>query len=129
MEKLVMFQARFGQVDGFGWLDMERIKTDSGMQFTSKYFQGVVSLQGVQLALAVTDYQEINGLVEVTWQTLQTISYSIMVHAQFSDKYIHSTLIYINYHILPVISIKHLVNQYSEPTTPHKLATTIKPSL
>ena len=32
-------------------------------------------------------------------------------------------------HILPVIPIKHLVNQYSEPTKPQKLATDTKKSL
>ena len=32
-------------------------------------------------------------------------------------------------HIFPVIPIKHLVNQYSEQNTPHKLATGTKPSV
>ena len=32
-------------------------------------------------------------------------------------------------HILPVLQIKHLVNQYGEPTTPHKLETGTKPSV
>ena len=32
-------------------------------------------------------------------------------------------------HIFPFIPIKHLVNQYGEPTTPHKLETGTKPSL
>ena len=46
-----------------------------------------------------------------------------MVHARFSDKYIHFPLMYTTDHIFPVIPIKHLVNQYSEPNTPHKLET------
>ena len=32
-------------------------------------------------------------------------------------------------HIWPVIPIKHLVNQYSEPTTPHKLENETKNSV
>ena len=32
-------------------------------------------------------------------------------------------------HIFPVLPIKHLVNQYFEPTTAHKLATGTKPSV
>ena len=32
-------------------------------------------------------------------------------------------------HIFPVIPIKHLVNQYGEPTMPHKLKTGTKYSL
>ena len=38
-------------------------------------------------------------------------------------------LIYTTDHIVHVIPIKHLVNQYSEPNTPHKLATGMKPSV
>ena len=64
-----------------------------------------------------------NGRVEVTWQTLQTITYSIMVHTQVYDKYTHFELFYKTDHILPVISIKHLVNQDGEPTTTHKIST------
>ena len=36
MYKLDMFLEIFGKLDEFGWWDMERIKTDAGMQFTSK---------------------------------------------------------------------------------------------
>ena len=65
----------------------------------------------------------------MTWQTLQTIAHSIMVHAQVSDKYIHFLLMYTTDHIFPVLPIKHLVNQDGEPTTPQKLATGTKPSV
>ena len=36
MDKLNMFQSRFGKVDEFGWWYMERIQTEAGTQFTSK---------------------------------------------------------------------------------------------
>ena len=52
-----------------------------------------------------------------------------MVHLGVYDEYIHFALIYTTDHILPVLPIKHLVNQYGEPTTPNKLATGTKPSL
>ena len=52
-----------------------------------------------------------------------------MVHAWVSDEYINFALMCTTDNILPVIPIKHLVNHDSEPTTPHKLATTTKPSL
>ena len=38
MEKLDMFQDRFGKVDALGWWYLELIQTDSGMQFTYKDF-------------------------------------------------------------------------------------------
>ena len=49
MEKLDMFQAIFGKVDEFGRWDMEIIQTDSGTQFTFKYFQEDISVHGVRL--------------------------------------------------------------------------------
>ena len=35
MEKLDMFQSRFGKIDQFGWWDLERISADADIQFTS----------------------------------------------------------------------------------------------
>ena len=107
---------------------MDGIQTDSFTQFTSKEIQEGLYVHGARPALAATDHQKINGQVEVTWQTLRTITFSIMVHAQVYEKYIHFAIMYTNDHIFPVISIRHLVNQNGEPTTPHKLATTIKPA-
>ena len=39
MDKLDMFQSRFGKMDQFGWWDLERISADSGTQFTLTYFK------------------------------------------------------------------------------------------
>ena len=35
MDKLDMFQSRFGKINQFGWWDLERISVDAGRQFTS----------------------------------------------------------------------------------------------
>ena len=71
---------------------------------------------------AAPDHKNMNVQVKVTWRTLQTIADSIMVHAQVSEKYINFALMYKTGHIFPVLPIKHLLNQYSEPTTPHSLS-------
>ena len=52
-----------------------------------------------------------------------------MAHVRVSGEYIHFSLIYKTDHIFPVLSIKHLVNQDIEPTTPHKMATDTTPSV
>ena len=52
-----------------------------------------------------------------------------MVHARVSGEHIHFALIYTNHHIFPVLTIKKLIKQYGEPTNPHKLATSAKPSV
>ena len=66
MDKIDIFQERFGKVYESGWWDMEIIQTDSGTQFNSKEFQEGLSMHGVQLALVTPDHHEINGQVEVT---------------------------------------------------------------
>ena len=45
---------------------MERIKTDAVTKFTSKEFQGDLSMRGVSLALEAPDYQEMNDQIGVT---------------------------------------------------------------
>ena len=52
-----------------------------------------------------------------------------MVHARVSDKYIHFSLMYTTDHIFLVLTIKHLVDNYGEPTTPHKMATGKEPTV
>ena len=39
MDKLDMFQSRFGKIDQFGWWDLERISADAGTHFTSMEFK------------------------------------------------------------------------------------------
>ena len=39
MENLDMFQSRFGEIDQFGWWDLEIISVDAGTQFTSAEFK------------------------------------------------------------------------------------------
>ena len=70
-----------------------------------------------------------NGKVEVTLRTLLTISHYLMVHARVSEAYIHFALMYTEDHIFPVMPIKDLINEDSDTTTPHKLATSMKPTV
>ena len=68
-----------------------------------------------------------NRQVEVTWRTIRTISHSLMVHAIVLEACIHFALMYTADHILPVLPIKYLINEYIDPTIPYKLATGTKP--
>ena len=51
MDKLDMFQARFGKKDRFGWLDLEIFSADAGTQFASTEFQDECQTLGVCLML------------------------------------------------------------------------------
>ena len=69
-----------------------------------------------------------SGQVEVKWRTLRTLAHLLMVHARVSEAYIYFVLMYTADHILPVLPIKYLINEYGDPTTPFKLATGTKTS-
>ena len=52
-----------------------------------------------------------------------------MVHARVPEVYVHFVLLYTTDHILPVLTIKDLINEDGDPTIPQKLATGTKPSM
>ena len=89
MDKLYMFQSRFGKIDQFGWWDLEIISADAGTQFTSTEFKDECQTRGVRLTLAAPEYQEMNGQAEVTWITLGTVAHALMVHARVPEVYVH----------------------------------------
>ena len=128
-QKMDMFQSRFGKIDQFGCWYLERISVDAGTQFTSTEFKDECQTRGVCLTLAAPEYQEMNGQVEVTWRTLRTVAHALMVHARVPEVYVHLELVYTADHIFPVLPIKDIINEDSDPTTPHKLATGMKPSV
>ena len=129
MDKLDLFQSRFGKIDQFGWWDLERISADAGTQFTSTEFKEECQTRGFRLMLAAPEHQEMNGQVEVTWRTLRTVAHALMVHARVPEVYVHLALMYTIDHIFPVLPIKDLINEDGDPTTPYKLATGTKPSV
>ena len=50
-----------------------------------------------------------------------------MVHHRVLEAYINLALMYTTDHIFPFLSIKDLINEDGDPTTPYKLATGKKP--
>ena len=52
-----------------------------------------------------------------------------MVHDRVPEVYVHFKLMYTTYHIFPVLPIKDIINEYGDPTAPHKLETGTKPSV
>ena len=70
-----------------------------------------------------------NVQFKVTWITLCTITYYLMVHARVLEPYIHFSFIYMTDHIFSVLPMKDLINEDGNPTMPFKLATGTKPSV
>ena len=48
MDKLDMFQSRFGKIDEFGWWDLEIFSADAGTQFTLTKFKEECQTHGVR---------------------------------------------------------------------------------
>ena len=63
MDKLYMFQSRFGQIDQFGWWDLGRISADAGTQFTLTGFKEECQTRGFRLTLAAPEHQDMNGKI------------------------------------------------------------------
>ena len=114
MNKLDVFQSRFGKIDQFGWWDLEIISADAGTQFTLTDFKEEFQTRGVCLTLASPEHQEMNRKVEVTGRTLRTVAHTPMVHARVPEEYVNFTLMYTTDHIFPVIPIKDLINKDSD---------------
>ena len=70
-----------------------------------------------------------NGKVELTWRTLRTVAHALMVHARVPEVYVQFKLMYTTDHTFPVQPIKDLINKDGDATTPHKLATGMKPAV
>ena len=52
MDKLDIFQFRYGKIDEFGWWNLERISEDAGKQFTLTEIKEDCQNCGVRLTLA-----------------------------------------------------------------------------
>ena len=57
MDKLDMFQSRFGKIDQFRWWDLEIISADAGTKFTSTEFKDECQTRGVRLTLSAPEHQ------------------------------------------------------------------------
>ena len=60
---------------------------------------------------------------------MRTIAHSLMVNARVLGAYIHFVLMYMIYHIFPVLPIKDMINEDGNTTTSFKLATVTKASV
>ena len=123
LDRLDMFQFRFGRIDEFGWWYLKRLSADAGTQFNSTDFKEECQNRGVHLMLAAHEHQEMNGKVEVTYRLLRTIAHSFMVHDRALEACIHFALMYTTDQIFPVLPIKYLINEDGDPTTSFKITT------
>jgi transposase InsO family protein len=101
---LQRYQADYGHVGNYGYLNIECIRADAGSQFTSQEFKKYCWTAGIQLVLAAPKKQYQNHLAERTWQTVSTMARSLIVHAHLPDTYMYHALVHACkiFNVLPV---------------------------
>ena len=122
------YTADCGSVDEFGYIDIEKIRSDAGTQFTSKEFQGFCRDERINLSLAAPKKQAQNHFAERTWQTVNNMARSMIVHARLPDSFLYHAIRYASavFNILPV---KGLVNKDGKSATPAELFHGVKPCI
>jgi transposase InsO family protein len=89
---LQQYQADNKPAETFGFINLEKIRTDAGSQFTSSEFADYCREQGVHLSLAAPKNQYQNHLAERTWQTTSTMARALLVHARLPNVFWYHAL-------------------------------------
>jgi hypothetical protein len=75
---------------------------------------------GIQLILAASKKQYQNHLAECTWQTISTMSISLLIHARLPNMFMFHALVYA-YNIFNILPVKGLEDADRNVSTPHTL--------
>jgi len=104
-----------------------RCQADFGTAFTSEIFQQFCDKNHYNLTLAAPTHQEMNSICERTWQSLQLLKNSFIVHARVDESCTHFALLYscIIFSVIPVRTLR----LHGKLTTPHELFTGSKPNI
>jgi transposase InsO family protein len=127
IDTLLRYQADHGHIGNYGYLDIARIRADSGTQFTSQEFKVHCWQAGIALSLAAPKKQYQNHLAERSWQTIGNMARSLLVHARLPDSFMHHALAY-SCHIFNVLPIKGLYSD-GHVSTPFEMFQGIKPRI
>jgi len=106
-ETLTRYQADHGHVGNYGYLDIARIRADSGGQFTSQEFKEHCWKAGIHPNLAAPKKQYQNHLAERSWQMINAMARSLLVHAWLPDSFMFHALVY-SCNIFNVLPVKGL---------------------
>jgi hypothetical protein len=94
VDAITTYQTDYGHIGNYGYLDIARIRADSGSQFTTAELKEFCRLAGIQLCLAAPKKQYQNHLVDRSWQTISSMACSMLIHAHLPDTFMFHALIY-----------------------------------
>jgi hypothetical protein len=118
------YTADCGCVDEFGYVDIEKIHSATGTQF----IQGFYRDKHINLSLAASKNQVQNHFAEHTWQTVNTMAHSMVVHAGLPDSFLYHVICYASA-VLNILPLKGLVNKDGKSATPAELFHGAKPCI
>jgi transposase InsO family protein len=127
IDTITRYQADHGHIGNYGYLDILRIRADSGTQFTSQEFKEHCWQAGIKLSLAAPKKQYQNHLAERSWQTINAMARGLLVHARLPDSFMFHALVY-SCHIFNVLPIKGL-SLNGQLSTPYEMFQSKKPSI
>jgi hypothetical protein len=107
---------------------LTHVRADAGNQFVSQEFRDDCNSAGIRLSLAAPHHQEMNGIVERTWQSIRNIAFAFMNHARVSDHFGDMALEHA-WKIFALLPIKDLVSDEGRSSTPFEKFYNKKPSL
>jgi transposase InsO family protein len=110
------------------FFDIERLRTDAGSQFTSTDFKNFCRRRHISLSIAAPKKQSQNHLAERSWQTINKMARSLLVHARPPDQYHYHAILYAT-SIFNILPIRDLYTPDDAATTPFHLFTGNKPLL
>jgi len=127
IQALVQYQADHKPANEYGFVNLARVRSNAGSQFTSEEFAEHCRQAGIALTLAAPKKQYQNHLAEWTWQTISSMTRSLLVHARLPDNFWFHGLQYAA-HIFNVLPIRGLTAAQSDtPTMPWQLFHGSKP--
>ena len=86
INRLQHYQTNY-KTGNFEYINICKIKADTGSQFVSDEFQSYCAKKGIILSIAAPTHQEQNTLAKCTWQTVAEIMHSNLVHAHLPDTF------------------------------------------
>jgi hypothetical protein len=123
---LTQYSADHRTVSTYEYFDIARIRSDAGSQFTSTEFQNFCRTERIHLSLSAPKKQSQNHLAKRSWQTINRMDQSLLVHAHLPDQYHYHAVLYAT-SIFNVLPIKDLFTTTGAPSTPYYLFTDNKP--
>jgi transposase InsO family protein len=85
-------------VNEFGYIDIKKIRSDAGTQFTSMEFQELCRDECINLSLASPKKQAKNHFAECTWQTVNNMARSMI----YMHDYHHQSFFMVPNHVLVI---------------------------